>query len=857
MTLRKKALTIIGATTICLIVTLYVIVRGIILSGFAQVEEEYVEHHVQMALNALHDEVSALDTTTYDWAAWDDTYAFIQDANRHYIESNLLDDTFIALRLNLMLFVNSSGRIVFGKAFDLRNEEEVPLPQGLLRHLSDGGILLRHPDTESRVTGFVLLPESPMLVASRPILTSDDEGPIRGTLIMGRYLDSTEVMRLGEKTRLSLAVQRYNDSQMPLDFQAVRSSLSGEMPILVRPLGSKSIAGYALLRDIYGNPALVLRVDESREIYEQGQTSLRYLVWLLLITGLVFGAVTLLLLEKQVLSRLTRLSESVRSIGANGDLSARVSVTGRDELSSLASAINGMLQALERSQAALRRSEERYRAVAETTFAGISIADSDENLIFVNPAFVEMLGYTQDELLGMNLSQLMDPEEFTRYRSFTQQRRQGGRDYNEISLRRKDGAVLDVLVSASPLTKVNGGSEGTLAAVIDVTERKRLEEQLLQAQKMEAIGRLAGGVAHDFNNLLTTIIGYSELLLDGLDDRDPLRSDVEEIRKAGQRAASLTRQLLAFSRRQPLERKVLDLNAVVTDMEKMLRRLIGEDIDLVTSLEPALAYVEADPGQIGQVIMNLVINARDAMPEGGKLIIKTENVSLDEEYCRAIPEARPGNFVCMSVEDSGIGMERETLRHLFEPFFTTKGNGRGTGLGLAVVYGIVKQHEGWINVYSRPGQGSTFRIYLPTFEMEPEQESEEPIVLQGLQGTGQRILLVEDEEGVRRFAAKVLSDNGYVVLEATSAREALALFVREKGKFHLVFSDVVLPDEPGLELVDQLLSRRPGLAVLLCSGYMDQKSQWPIIRERGFRFIQKPFALADLLRAVREAIERG
>ncbi|MGQ9627817.1 MAG: ATP-binding protein, partial [Anaerolineae bacterium] len=387
----------------------------------------------------------------------------------------------------------------------------------------------------------------------------------------------------------------------------------------------------------------------------------------------------------------------------------------------------------------------------------------------------------------------------------------------------------------------------------DITKQVRLEEQLRQSQKMEAIGRLAGGVAHDFNNLLTTILGYSDFLLYRLGPEDPLRGDIETIRKAGERAASLTRQLLAFSRRQMLQPRVLDLNLVVAEVEKMLRRLIGEDIELVSILEPSLKRVKADLGQIEQVIMNLAVNARDAMPEGGTLAIKTENVTVDEEYCKFVPEARPGEFVRLSIEDTGVGMDKEIRQHLFEPFFTTKEG--GTGLGLAVVYGIVKQHEGWINVYTEPGQGSTFKVYLPAFSLEPEGEPEKRVSLEEFRGRGEKILVVEDDEGVREFATRVLRENGYVVFEAATAEEALDVFEGEKEDFHLVFSDVVLPDKPGLQLIDELLTRKPELRVLLSSGYADRKSQWRIIRERGFRFLQKPYASADLLRVIREIIE--
>lgn len=386
---------------------------------------------------------------------------------------------------------------------------------------------------------------------------------------------------------------------------------------------------------------------------------------------------------------------------------------------------------------------------------------------------------------------------------------------------------------------------------------RRSEEQLRHAQRLEAVGRLAGGTAHDFNNLLTTIIGYSELLLEGLAPGDPMYTEIGEIKKAGDRAADVTHQLLAFSRRQPLRSRPTDLNAVVARIDNLLRHLIGEDIEIVTSLEPELSPIAADPAQIEQVLINLAVNARDAMPDGGVLTITTEDVTVDEGYCEATPYARAGRFACLSVADTGAGIEKAIIDKIFEPFFTTKQPGAGSGLGLSVAYGIVKQHEGWINVHSEPGVGSSFRLYLP-LALAKQTEATEAVPLErDLRGNGERILLVEDEQNVRELAERVLCENGYVVFQAASAEEAIEVFDRERGRFHLVFSDVVLPGETGLELVDEVLVRKPDLPVLLSSGYTDDKSQWPTIRERGFRFLEKPYALNDLLRTVREAIGHG
>ncbi len=434
---------------------------------------------------------------------------------------------------------------------------------------------------------------------------------------------------------------------------------------------------------------------------------------------------------------------------------------------------------------------------------------------------------------------------------------------NHSLLIARDGTEIPIDDSAAPIRDDRGNVIGVVLVFRDITERKRAEEererlqaQLLQSQKMEAIGMLAGGVAHYFNNLMTVVIGYSDLLLEHLGKDNSLYKEINRIKNAGERASSLTRQLLTFSRRQPLQPQVLDLSITVASMEELLRPLISEDINLVTILEPELGRVKADLSQIEQVIMNLAVNACDAMPQGGRLTIKTENVTLNQACCQLIPRARPGKFVCLSVEDTGVGMDEATLQHIFEPFFTTKEVGQGTGLGLSVVYGIVEQHEGWINVYSEPGQGSTFKVYLPVFSSETEkyETTEETVSLQGLQGCGERILVVEDEPGVRELARRVLDQNGYVVFEAASATEALAIFEREGGNFHLVFSDVVLPDKTGLQLVDQLLARKPEQRVLLASGYTERKAQLSVIRERGLRFLPKPYTPDDLLQAVEEAM---
>jgi signal transduction histidine kinase len=385
-------------------------------------------------------------------------------------------------------------------------------------------------------------------------------------------------------------------------------------------------------------------------------------------------------------------------------------------------------------------------------------------------------------------------------------------------------------------------------------EKEKIQIQLFQSQKMEAIGTFTGGIAHDFNNLITAILGCAELASNELNPSDPIYEELNQIQIAATRAAGLTRQLLLFSRKQKMEFLPLNLNLIIKNLIQILRRLIGEDIHITTALDPKLLTVLADLGSIEQTIMNLAVNARDAMPEGGNLIIKTENVILDEATSKSMPESRTGQFTRLSMIDSGSGIAADILPHIFEPFFSTKGVNEGTGLGLSVVYGIIKQHEGWICAASEMNKGSVFDIYLPTVDAEPEKITKPEVTLAELQGHGERILMVEDEQCVQKFASKALSKNGYEVYTASTAKDALELFEKENRNFHLILSDVVLPDKSGLKLADELLGEKPELKILMSSGYIDHKSHWQSIKMEGRPYLQKPYALIDLLKTVKEVL---
>ena len=507
-----------------------------------------------------------------------------------------------------------------------------------------------------------------------------------------------------------------------------------------------------------------------------------------------------------------------------------------------------------RDEDALRHSEARYRSQVQSAVYGIYRSSVDDRFLDANPALVSMLGYgSLDEVLALRLGRdvYFDPSQRTRLiNEYGRQEQIAG---IEVQWKRKDGKPITVRLSGRTLRGEGGEIEGFEMLAEDITERHTLEEQLRQSQKMEAVGRLAGGVAHDFNNLLTVIKGYSELMLDQVRAGDPLRAEVDEIKKAADRAATLTRQLLAFSRKQVLEPRVLDLNQVVVNMEKLLRRLIGEDVELITTLDPALGRAKADPGQTEQVIMNLAVNARDAMPTGGKMIISTANIKLEQH---SLPQhaVNPGMYVRLDVADTGTGMDPETQSRIFEPFFTTKEQGKGTGLGLSTVYGIVKQSGGYIEVESQLGQGTRFSVYLPRVEEAEQQPSASTTPVKQLTGT-ETILLVEDEDGVRTLARQLLQKQGYTVLDTRHGGEALLTCERHQGAIHLLLTDVILSQMSGRELAERLGRLRPEMKVLYMSGYSGDAVAQHGILDLAASFLQKPFSTESLITKVREVLD--
>jgi len=581
---------------------------------------------------------------------------------------------------------------------------------------------------------------------------------------------------------------------------------------------------------LLATPEVLQAMEDRGDVARNGSRSLDWMGVPLKVNSNTFGALVV-----QTYSKNIRYGERDKEI---------LTFVARQ----LASAVE-----IKRNEQALRRSEARYRSLVQSSVYGIYRSSLEGRFLDVNPALITMLGYESAEqvlLLDPERDVFAQPEEHARL--IEEFRRTGRLDGLEVKWKRRGNGAITVRISGRAVSSADEPADVLEAIAEDVTDRRALEDQFRQAQKMEAVGRLAGGVAHDFNNLLMVISGYAEVILAQLHSQHPLHEKGRAIQQAADRATTLTRQLLAFSRKQLLELKVVDVNAIVQDMERLLRPLIGENVEFVTLLSPEAAHTRADAGQLEQVLMNLVVNAKDAMPAGGKLTIQTQNTVVDESHRRGQQFIRPGGYVMLSVSDTGMGMDKETQSRIFEPFFTTKEKGKGTGLGLSTVYGIVKQSGGYVIVQSEQGRGSSFHIYLPKALGVAEKHA--PPVTDAALGGTETILLVEDEESVRQLVRDTLVAKGYQVLEAEGGEAGLELSAAHTGKIDLVITDVVMPGIGGRELVKQLSNTRPDTKVLYLSGYTEDAIVSDGSIESGTAFLQKPFSLQHLSRKVREVL---
>jgi PAS domain S-box-containing protein len=705
---------------------------------------------------------------------------------------------------------------------------------------------------------------APAMTISAPV--RDGDGGLLGVLAVNlnlEVMDSVVRDRSGlGNTGEAYLVDRFNIMVSGEEFgwsrykrgyhsAGIESALSGQEGIgrYVNYRGVPVVGVYRFVEEL----DLALLIEISREEAFRAIRNSTLFVLLIGCGGVVLLGAGVLLLARQIARPVQALTGTARRI-AEGDLDCRAPVTTRDEIGELGRSFNLMTERLESLYHELSKKEEQFRRFFEEDLTGDFLCTEDGTITACNPALAAMLGYdSPDQLLSRNLfSFFKDSQRAGRFRALLEH--QGKLEYHEDQLHDRVGGTVHIIANATGRFDPQGKLEEIRGYLFDNTGLKELEEQLRQAQKIEAIGVLAGGIAHDFNNILTAINGYSELLVTHLQDDETMRSYAREIERAGNRAASLTRQLLAFSRKQLLRPQEVNVNRLVIDLERMLRRIIGEGVRLETELDPGLHPVVIDPGQLEQVIMNLAVNSRDAMPGGGTLRLVTSNVVLNEEFVSRHVGSRPGAYVLLEVGDTGVGMDQATRERIFEPFFTTKEVGKGTGLGLATVYGIVKQSGGYIGVESEPGKGSTFRIYLPLPAVSRVQAEQDRERAGGGRGN-ETVLLVEDETAVRSMLYSSLKGYGYRVIQAADGEEALRLFEQGTEPVHLLLTDVVMPRMNGEELAEEITRRDGRVKVLFMSGYTDREIHWRSAPPDDRSYLQKPFTPDQLVRRVRELFD--
>ncbi|MGQ9710898.1 MAG: CHASE4 domain-containing protein [Anaerolineae bacterium] len=696
MSLRQKTLFTVVTVTAGLIVVLYLVFSINLLNSYAQLERQEVEEETHRAVIALKNILEQLSRQNRDWGAWDDTYRFIEDRNEEYIRSNLDNAVFENLRLNLMLFVHASGRVVYGKMYDLENHREVPVPAAVYSLAADPAIT-HHTDTRAGQVGIVLLPDAPLLFSSWPIVDSFYRGPIRGTLLFGRFLTSGEVEQVTAFLGVPISVHRL-DRPVPTDVQIARSTLTAETAVLVHPLGESQIAGYSLLYDVYGNPALIVQAKLPRTIYQQGRETLRYHFVSLLAIGLIFTFISAVLLEKSILSRLIRMSAEVTGIGTGKDFTRRVRVQGKDELSSLAAAINGMLDALQQAQREQAESEARYRIVVEQASEGIALIDPHAGrFVETNAAFRNILGYPEDELRQLTVYDLMEEGQTHLGQDIHRTMAEGAQFLGERTCRHKNGAPVMVEINANPIRY--RGEEVLCLLVRDITERKRMEQYLIQTERIAAMGQLAAALAHEINNPLHSVWTALELVMDFPIEEAEKQEYLQAIRREIRRLMSISRRILDFARPSREGRVPLSIAEVIGHaLDLVERELQSRRIQVRTDIPDDLPSVFGSREQLVQVFLNLFLNAKDAMPEGGLLEIAAH--------------AEPTHMV-VTVADTGPGIPPEIMAQIFEPFVTAKRD--GTGLGLAISQGIIQQHGGTIAAANAPQGGAVFTVTLPLF----------------------------------------------------------------------------------------------------------------------------------------------
>lgn len=833
-------------------------------------ETDETSRRVNRAFIVFENMISELERATSDYACWDDTCVFIANRNEDYIRSNLIDEMFSCNRFGFMIFLDAQGKLVFSTGYNLQAGYRMPAPAGLLSNLSPGNPLLR-TGTNEPLSGILVIPEGSFLISSCPILTSAFKGPSRGTLLIGLPLDTPALALLAQLTQLQPVLYAISDEQIPADVRSKLLSSSEVAPVVVKEIDTTTIAGYALIRDVFNQPTLVLKVSGDRMHYQHTIQDIALLCFLLVIVGVGAIAVSLALIDRIVLARTTRLYEFVNRVSSTGDLSARLTLKGKDELSELGSAFNRMLDALEedisdrkRVQEEIRRQEVFLREVIDTHPGFVFVKDRESRFLLANKTLCDMYGTTVKEVIGKSDADFdsnKDEVEHFHRDDLEVIDSKKPKSIPEEKITGADGQVRWLSTYKMPLLAKDGSCSSLLGVTIDITEQKRAQEerqlmetQMQQSQKLESLGVLAGGIAHDFNNLLMAVLGNADLALSSLPPGSPVCKTIEEIVKGARHAAELCKQMLAYSGKSQFVIEPQELSMIVREMTHMLEISVSKKAVLRYNFADNLPAVDADATQLRQVVTNLILNASEALGDkSGVIAISTGARECDQAYLRDCflgEKLPPGLYVYLEVTDTGCGMDRETISRVFEPFFSTKFTGRG--LGLTAVFGIVRGHRGALRVESEPVHGTTFRVLFPASEMGAVRKDHEPEETEW-QGSG-TILVVDDEETVRTLSRKMVERSGFTTLTACDGREAVDVFRQNADKIVCVLLDLTMPHMNGAQAFHELRKIRSDVRVILSSGFDEQEVARRFAGAGMAGFIEKPYTRAALISVLRRTL---
>jgi PAS domain S-box-containing protein len=861
LSIRIKAILALIVAVAVLAAALIVTSKTVILRSFETLEHSTSTFNIRQINSAFTDAFSRLYSTAGDWASWDDAYEFVVDRNHKFIEDNMSISGLSNLKINFMLFFNTDRQLSYAYAIDLADLKEIEISSDLIQTIRKHPNLLSDSLLNVGKAGIIMAGDVPVMIACRTILHNENKGPSRGTLIIGRFIDSVEIERLRASTHLPFSLHPITGPNAEPYSRIIRE-LCDTHEVALHPLNPETVIVYGKLNDILDKPVMLIRVSMHRDVYREGKKAVNYSIAWLIGIMILFTTLIVITLHFLVISRIGRLRKRLLEIQNKADPSLRFPSMGKDEIGVLANGANAMLKALEESQKSLLKSEEKYRILFREMLNGISLheilcddqgAPVDFRFLEVNPAFERLTGMGKEKVTGKKASEVFSHHDPEWLKKFGEVALTGKSAYFE-----QYSAWFGKDLEMAVFSPAKGFFVTTFT---DITKRKeaekekeRMHTQLFQAQKMQAIGELAGGVAHDFNNMLASILGSIELIKKKNNYDNPgLNKYIEIIGKSAQRMSELATKLLAFARKGNYQVVAVNVHETIEEVVRLLEHTVDKRIRLIESFNAEKPQVMGDPGQLLNAVLNLAINARDAMPNGGELEFRTDNTLLDEDYISARGlNVVAGTFLKISVRDTGIGIDASIRERIFEPFFTTKKIGKGTGLGLASVFGTIASHNGGIEVLSQKGSGTTFILYLPSVQV-TEGEGGITVHPDIPRGTG-TILIIDDEEDILFVTHELLKQIGYSVIVCSNAREGVEYFRRNADGIDLVLLDMIMPAMSGYDCFLELKKIQAEVTVLICSGYALNGDARKVLDAGACGYVQKPYDISTLARAVFEAI---